>query len=430
MGSKTVTALAEQRGRITTNPGGLVPNPSTPVEQKPNPKQAISENLIQQLGAFITAAEGINSLSKPVQQLTAPIANDLGAPDEAIIEQRIAGTAESSVRPTEQYDSPVLQVAFSNATNLAHDATVSKIVEQRNLSRHIDNNPIEQKPAVSNTVNIEQFNFLELVFPPCGSIKNPVDTNILWRIRDFGFPFVVGTLIFKVQGIEVQNSTNFTATSIGNGLELSYNPPVNFDFEAEISVFVHIQDSAVPPNTFEVSCSFFTVPDTRPPIVSNLFLCNQEDVGATSPVEFDIVDNGEGVDLSTLVLSIEGIPVCSGITVSPLTTASGNGYHVIWEHEDEPFKYGSTVTVSIEACDLAAIPNCTLFICAFEVEDSTPPDFMNFDPFPCETFVDTTTGLTFEVYGNVNGVDISTLEVRVDNVLRKVIVKPRVLRSQ
>jgi hypothetical protein len=430
MGSQTVSTLAEQRGGISTNPGGLIPNPSTPIEQSPSPKQSSSDNLIRQIGILTTALDGINPISKPIQQKAAPIANDAGSPDEAIIEQRTAGTAKSSVRPTEPYDSPVLQLAFNNAVNLASDASVSKLVSQRLLSRDLNNNPVEQKPPVSNTVSVEQFNFLELVFPPCGSIKNPIDTNILWRIRDFGFPFVVSTLIFRVQGIEVQNSSNFTTTDIGGGLQLDYNPPSNFNFEEDVTVFLHIQDSDSPPNTFEVSCVFTTVPDTRPPVVSGLTLCGETNVSATAPVEFDIIDNGTGVDLSTFVFSIEGIPVCSGITISPLTTVSGNGYHVIWEHSRIPFKYGSNVTVAIEASDLAPIPNSSLFICSFDVEDSTPPDFLNFAPAPCDSFIDTDTGLTFEVYGNVNGVDISTLEVRVDNALRKVIVRPRVLRSE
>jgi hypothetical protein len=43
--------------------------------------------------------------------------------------------------------------------------------------------------------------------------------------------------------------------------------------------------------------------------------------------------------------------------------------------------------------------------------------------------VDNTTGLTFEVYGASHGVDISTLEVRIDNKLRKVFVRPRILRD-
>jgi len=38
--------------------------------------------------------------------------------------------------------------------------------------------------------------------------------------------------------------------------------------------------------------------------------------------------------------------------------------------------------------------------------------------------------LSFEVYGNLDGVDISELEVRIDNKLRKVFVRPRILRSE
>jgi hypothetical protein len=86
--------------------------------------------------------------------------------------------------------------------------------------------------------------------------------------------------------------------------------------------------------------------------------------------------------------------------------------------------------VAIEATDLAEPSNSAFFVCSFNTEESSVPEFMNFDPEPCETFVDNTTDLTFEVYGNVDGVDISTLEVRIDNSLRKVYVRPKILRSE
>lgn len=429
MGSQIVTAIIEQRGQITTNPNGISPSPSAPVLQVAQ-AAANSQSIVQQVGPFITAFDTGGSFSKPILQAGPFVANDGSFPDETLIEQKVAGTAASLVRPGEAYDSPIQQVAFNNVNDLAQDASVSKVVEQRVAQRNLENGPLEQQANASNTVTVEQINFIELSFPPCGSTKNPVDTNILWRIRDFGFPFNVSTLIFTIDGIEVQDSTEFTITDLGNGLELFYNPPENFDFDATVQIYVEIQDTASPVNTFVARCVFRTIPDTRPPIVDNFGLCGQLNIGIADPLEFDIVDNGLGVDIDTLVLTVEGLPVCSGILVDPLTTVSGNGYHVTWEHPFSPFLYGSTISVAVEVSDLAEPPNSTFFICRFFTEESRPPEFMNFSPFPCESFVDTDTGLTFEVYGDVAGVDISTLEVRVDSALRKVIVKPRVLRSE
>ena len=84
----------------------------------------------------------------------------------------------------------------------------------------------------------------------------------------------------------------------------------------------------------------------------------------------------------------------------------------------------------MEASDLSALQNRVLFVCAFDVEESLPPVFINTDPDPCESFLDNRTGLSFEVYGVEHGIDISTLEVRVDNTLRKVFVRQKILRTE
>lgn len=427
MGSRVVEAMTEQRGNVSANPSNLIPSSSSPLEQRTNPRLFVFESNIQQISALTTATDGSDSTSRPILQRSSLSTNTTNSPDDGASIQQIK--IESPVDNT--YAGLLQQLAFSNISNLSGDGTASKPLEQRIISRKTDatGTPVEQKPKIENTVVIEQFEFIELVFPPCGSIKNPVDSNLLWRIRDFGFPFDVDTLIFQVNGVDVQDTSDFTQTDLGNGLELFYNPPENFQFDSVVTVYVKIQDTADPVNIFEVRCNFRTVTDTRAPIVSNIIPCGQSNVSVNSPVSFDVIDAGHGVDLSTVVLSIEGLPVCSGITFDAITLSSGTGYHVLWEHPDRAFRYASNVTVGIEAADLSPLQNRTLVICSFDTEESNPPYFVNFDPEPCSSFIDTDTGLRFEVYGDVAGLDISTLEVRVDNNLRTVIVRPRVLRS-
>ena len=431
MGSRLVEAMTEHRGNVSTNPGGLIPSTSSPIEQRTNPRTFVFESSIEQKAKAQTATEGLNqsgpSTSRPILQRSSLSRNTTANPEDgAMIQQIIIESPED-----EEYDGILQQIAFNNISNLAGAPDSSKPLEQIITRRQTSatGTPLEQKAKVTNTTIIEQFEFIELVFPPCGSIKNPVDSNLLWRIRDFGFPFDVDTLIFQVNGVDVQDTSNFTQSALGNGLELFYNPPENFEFDSVVTVYVEIQDTADPANIFAVRCNFRTVPDTRAPIISNVIPCGQTNVSVNSPVSFDVVDVGYGVDLSSIVLTIEGLVVCSGISVDAITVASGTGYHVLWEHPDRPFRYDSNVTVGIEASDLSPLRNGALYICSFDTAESNPPYFTNFDPEPCSSFIDTGTGLRFEIYGNVDGLDISTLEVRVDNTLRTVIVRPRILRS-
>ncbi len=252
----------------------------------------------------------------------------------------------------------------------------------------------------------------------------------MWRIRDFSFPLDPETIIFEVESVAVQDTSEFSVTPIVGGLQLDYNPPVDFDFSILVSVYLSIQDTADPPNTIEYFCTWTTVPDVRGPAFSDIGpACDSTDVDILEPITFTVFDVGNGVDPDSITLSVEGINVCSGITLDAFTTPTGSGYTVTYVHPDNPFRHGAEITIALEASDLTDPPNSTLFICCFNTEESEGPQFMGFDPLQCETFVDNTTGLTFEVYGASHGVDISTLEVRIDNKLRKVFVRPKLLRD-
>ena len=162
----------------------------------------------------------------------------------------------------------------------------------------------------------------------------------------------------------------------------------------------------------------------------------------TAPLSFDVVDFGQGVDPDSIRVSVEGVTVCSGLSLEAITSqdfvtisgasvgASVTGYTVTYEHPADPWRYDSNVTIALEARDLSPLKNRALFVCAFDTEGSVAPIFMNMQPEKCDSFIDNRTGLSFEVYGVEHGVDISTLEVRVDKKLRRVFVRPRILRTQ
>jgi len=429
MGSQIVDGLVVQLGRITTNPGGFTGDdePSRPIQQGATGFIKVFQNIEQRI-QLNTAKEGTNELSNPIEQQTgATFAIPTVVDNDAIIELFILA---SEGGPGDAYEGPLVQNTFGTRSFLfplgASDSP--QPMQQFFLTSNVPTSkPVELVPRITNTIQFTQFDFIDLIFPPCNSIKNPVDVNILWRIKDFGFEFNVETLIFTVQGSPVQDRPEFTTTAIIGGLQLDFNPPDDFDFEEEVEITLEIEDTAVPPNFIFFRCKWSTVPDTRAPSILNLEpACDSTDVSTTATVEFDVIDIGDGVDSDSLRLSIEGITVCSGVTLDPIPS----GIHVTYEHPQAPFRFGAFVTVGIEVADLSPLQNSTLFVCCFETEESRGPLFLNFDPESCESFVDNTTGLTFEVYGDVDGVDITTLEVRVDNVLRRVFVNPRILRSE
>ena len=413
MGSDRLTTTLEQLGQISLNPTGLSPSSSRPIEQRTASPATSSEPVEQRTGLTTAIAA-----SNPIEQRKPDTFNeDQTSPDDCFIEQR--NLSRSSIG----LDSPIEQLIF---------VTSNSRLEQRDLNRDVTGaQPIEQITDVGNSIDVEQFDFIESILPPCNSVKNAITSSIVWRIKDFGDEFAPATITFHVLGVAVQDTSEFSVLAIANGLVLTYDPPTPFDFGITVDVILTISDTDTPPNDFYYQCFWDTAEDTISPVVSLLGpLCDATSVDVQEDVVFSVFDFAGGVDEDSITLSIEGIPVCSGLSLNPFTTSSGNGFTGTWVHTDTPFRYDSNVSVAIEATDLADVPNSTLFICCFETEQSTIPEFMNFDPLECASFVDNTTGFIFEVYGDIYGLDISTLEVRIDNKLRKVFVRPRILRSE
>ncbi|MBD3260706.1 MAG: hypothetical protein GF334_03380 [Candidatus Altiarchaeales archaeon] len=448
MGSQIITALAEQKGNQTTNPDGFDPDTSRPIEQLPVPfdTDASRSKPVEQRSTLATAKQGGEEFSNPIEQQGIVVhASTFPVPQEDHVLQQFktvsAGHPDSGISPPPE--GPIEQLRFTTAD--LTDAEVDSVPIQQFLLQTAGSDvsrPVEQKPKIENSIQVTQFDFVDLIFPPCNSIKNPVNTNILWRIRDFGFPFDTTSIIFTVEGVQVQDRDEFTVTSLPNGLQIFYDPPQDFAHDKDIFTSITISDTADPPNTFFLRCIWRTVPDTRPPFFQNISpACNSTDVSTTATLEFDVLDFGEGVDPDSISISIEGVTVCSGVSLDAIsqqafTTISGSqvgaqatGYHVTYEHPKDPWRFGSEVTIALQATDLSPERNSALFVCCFGTEGSNEPIFVSPEPEPCDTFVDNQTGLSFEVYGVEHGVDISTLEVRVDNKLRKVFVRPRLLRT-
>ena len=437
MTARIVTVVTEQSGTVVTAGGASeFDSKSKPIEQRPviisttPPSQNIQQRLSLSTGSEVVDSE-LTSTSKPISQRP-PAAFTQGglgsiAEEGGIVEQR-----KTNRKTGENKDTPIEQRRFGTA-DIYEGGNKTTPVQQFILNRDATGDePLEQVAKITNEAEINQFDFAELVFPPCNSIKNPVNTNILWRVRDAGFTFDINSIIFSIDGLEVQDRSEFTLDVLEGGLQLNYNPPSDFEFGTSIFIRLDIQDTADPPNRIVYNCVWFTVPDTKAPIISLASpTCDQGNIDTLAPVVFDILDRGAGVDLDSIVLSIEGINVCDGITFDAITTVtSGTGYRGTYSHPARPFRYQSNITVAINAADLSDNPNSSFFVCSFDVESSTEPKFINIAPPPCATFVDVLTGLRFEVYGDVDGVDISTLDVRVDNKLRKVTVQPRILRSE
>lgn len=396
---------------------------STPVQQRKDSID-VSTTPIEQKGSFKTGA----TTSKPVQQTPDLVFPPTDQDFDGTMEQKgLAKTSAAANGPVELLD---FDLSDDEMIHLVDFTQTYKPMEQQDPGAPFPSSPANPPDIADSIITITQNNFVISIFPPCNSTKNPVDTAIVWRILDFGSPYNISSIIFTVDGRVVQDTAEFEAIAITNGIQITYNSAEPYDFDGEITVYLQVEDTDSPVNTIFSKCTWRTVPDTKAPFFQDLTpVCNDTNVDSFASIEFDVIDIGFGVDQSSIKLSVEGLQVCNGIVFTPISVTSGTGFHVAYTHPDDPFRYGSQVTIGIEASDIADPPNSTLFVCCFTIESSIGPTFVNFSPDQCDSFVDPDTGLTFEIYGVEHGVDISTLEVRVDLKLRKVFVRPRLLRS-
>jgi len=95
------------------------------------------------------------------------------------------------------------------------------------------------------------------------------------------------------------------------------------------------------------SYSFEIVDDLTPPYTANPFPAHQAiDIAKNTEISVDIKDDGLGVDVDTIVLTVNGVIVSATISSGDVKTV-----HVSYNPTDD-FMEGSTVYWTVDASDL------------------------------------------------------------------------------
>lgn len=281
---------------------------------------------------------------------------------------------------------------------------------------------IVQGTDVSGTTNVQQFQFLVFSIPAPYSIKNPPDTSILVRIIGFGAtPLNSSTLIFKVNGFDVTSSV--VVSSFAGGLQLDYNPPVDFDYSSQVSIFISIQDTNSVPRTVSTFYIFNIIGDFRKPFVSEVFPPDRS-IGNDKLTEVYAIlkDQETGINVDSIKMYVDGLKV-------PFTTAILDNETVkVSFIPTEPFFFMSDVYASIYVEDNES--NKLVYTWQFQIQTSSGALFINLDPKACDVLVPVTTDICGEVYGLEQGVNLKTLKQHVDGKEVVYLLKPKVYRAE
>ncbi|MEA1895524.1 MAG: FlgD immunoglobulin-like domain containing protein, partial [Euryarchaeota archaeon] len=243
----------------------------------------------------------------------------------------------------------------------------------------------------------------------------PVDTNITVHVLDDGDGVNNSTIVMTV------NDTIVTPDITGTAADYTvvYTPSVAFDYEQLVNVTIDAADLNETPNVMTTDAYSFTtesatVVDNTPPSTSGY---NPARDAASVPVDTNItvhvLDDGAGVNNSTIVMTV------NGTTVTPDITGTAADYTVVYTPPAD-FDYEQLVNVTINASDLNETPNVmTTDAYSFTTEsatvvDNTPPSTSGHDPARDAASVPVNTNITVHVLDDGAGVDNSTIVMTVN----------------
>ena len=326
-----------------------------------------------------------------------------------------------------------LDEEFENIIPLIQEKQIENDLQisQTHTSRHVLNHH-------KDTVQINQFNFIEDAIPPFWSEKNPVDTNIWIRLRPYGFSLDQSTLVFKVREVSYAGDTGYIdVTSLCTvstfdagggllGLDITYNPAQDFHHHAMVFVTIEVYDGAPTPNIILTDYWFKIIPDYKAPYIENENPAREEeDVVLNTNIEFDIFDAGVGVDVTSLEFFV------NNRIKSPTVSGISGGYHVSYD-PSEDFFYGETVEITVKVRDGSAYQNILYDMWRFYCIGSTGPwiDRSSIYPKSCAEGVDRQqTNIYVNMYAiDGTGLDKESILIEIGGKERDVKITPIIYR--
>ena len=306
-------------------------------------------------------------------------------------------------------------------------------LSQTHISRHI-------LDANKDDATINQFRFLLDARPTFWSEKNSTDTDIWVKLAPFGFNLDASTLSFKVReasyagdtgyveykGTPYLSTVTFDAGGGLLGIEVTCDPPGLFHHNAVVYVRLEIYDTAIPPNKIWLDYWFKILPDYKAPYIINEYPAREAfDIAVDTHIEFDIYDQGVGVDIDSLEVYVNNR--IKGVTITPIA----GGYHVYYQPAST-FQYGQSVEVSVRAQDASDNANKLFDTFRFHCVGSTGPwfDMDSIYPENCKYGVYRHLGyIAMNVYEvDDTGLNRNTIRVTIDDIERQMRVTPIIYR--
>ena len=185
--------------------------------------------------------------------------------------------------------------------------------------------------------------FVDQQSPTDGSTDVSIDAPIVCHIKDVGDGVDISTIVMTVNEVEVEPVITGTLANY----TVTYTPLSPLAHSTEYTITMK-GDDLVPNSMEQVSWSFTTEADVTPP-TADTFSPEDEAVGVSinTVISCHVKDAGEGVDLDSIVMQI------NGVEVETVITGTSEDYTVTYT-PSASLEYGTVYTVSINADDEAS----------------------------------------------------------------------------
>jgi len=304
-------------------------------------------------------------------------------------------------------------------------------ISQNFVSRHLTYGHIA-------AASLDQFVFIQEARPAMWSEKNNVDTDYWIRLRPFANSLDPDTLVIKFREhsylgegtwVDVTSLGTITLYDAGGGLlgiDFYYVPLTPFHHNATVYVYIEVYDIALIPNIIIVDYWFKLIQDYKSPYIENHYPSIEEfNVPVNTEIKFDLLDTGEGVNISTLEVFVNN----RNVTFTYDEYEHGN-YH-IYCTLDRVFHYGEVVYVVVDVLDRSDNNNRLFDGWYFYCSESEGPwiDMTNTVPALCLDGKDRNQTVSAQVYGiNDTGIEYDSIKVEVGGKYRNIKITPIVYR--
>lgn len=319
----------------------------------------------------------------------------------------------------------------STCINSQELVTNTKQISSNYISRHLSYGHVDN-------VTIDQFVFVQDAVPAMWSEKNNVDTDYWIRLRPFAASLNPTSLVIKIKEKSYLGDSGWSdITDLGTitmfdagggllGIDFLYNPIDIFHHNSIVHIDIEVYDSALIPNKIVLDYWFTIIQDYKAPYVENRYpTIGAFDVPLNPSIHFDLIDDGEGVDISTLEVFIN-----QRIVDFTYDEYEPGNYHIYCNLLSK-FNYGEEVTVGVDVCDRSDANNRLLCGWSFYCVESTGPwiDMDNTVPSLCMEGSSRKQPVAMQVYGiNDTGIAYDSIKMEVGGRYRNIKITPIVYR--